>query len=134
MCPGSRTVCACGGHSLHPAAASRSPRSVGRNRIRLPSAPRSGPANIQRSETARASAHDRRVWLRHPRPLHAAVIVVVGRVHYRPLQRNVESFRTRHRGASDAEELAESVQREIDIWRAYGDFYGYECFVMRSRP
>jgi SAM-dependent methyltransferase len=54
--------------------------------------------------------------------------------YYRPLQRHVESFRARHRGESDAEELAVSVQREIDVWRAYGDFYGYEFFVMRAAP
>src|SRR5712691_5973869 len=29
--------------------------------------------------------------------------------------------------------VADSVQREIDIWRKYGEFYAYEFLVMRAR-
>lgn len=53
--------------------------------------------------------------------------------YYRPLQENVNAFRARHSGEPDAQELADGVQREIDIWHAYGDFYSYEFFVLRSR-
>jgi SAM-dependent methyltransferase len=53
--------------------------------------------------------------------------------YYRPLQRNVVEFRERHRGESDARELASRVQREIDVWHAYSEFYSYEFFVMRAR-
>ncbi|MGZ5422874.1 MAG: class I SAM-dependent methyltransferase [Aeromicrobium sp.] len=52
---------------------------------------------------------------------------------YRPLQSNVTRFRERHRDESDAQELANQVQREIDVWHAYSDFYSYEFFVMRAR-
>jgi hypothetical protein len=42
-------------------------------------------------------------------------------------------FRERHREERDAQELADQVQREIDIWHAYSDFYSYVFFVMRAR-
>ena len=52
---------------------------------------------------------------------------------YRPLQRNVTKFRERHGDEPDARALADHVQREIDIWRTYSEFYSYEFFVMRAR-
>lgn len=52
--------------------------------------------------------------------------------YYRPLQQNVTRFRERHRQEPDAQELADQVQREIDIWHAYSDFYSYEFIVMRA--
>jgi ubiquinone/menaquinone biosynthesis C-methylase UbiE len=51
--------------------------------------------------------------------------------YYRPLQQNVTQFRERHRGEDDAQALADQVQREIDVWHAYSDYYSYEFFVMR---
>ena len=53
--------------------------------------------------------------------------------YYRPLQANVTAFRTRYADAPDAQELADQCQHEIDVWRAYADFYGYEFFVLRAR-
>ena len=53
--------------------------------------------------------------------------------YYLPLQANVTAFRDRHRGEPDAQRLADGVQREIDIWHAYQDFYSYEFFVLRPR-
>jgi SAM-dependent methyltransferase len=52
--------------------------------------------------------------------------------YYRPLEQNLGDFRERHAGELDAQELADQIQREIDIWQAYSDFYGYEFFVMRA--
>jgi SAM-dependent methyltransferase len=52
--------------------------------------------------------------------------------YYGPLEENVRDFRARHEGEPDARELANRFQREVDIWRAYSDFYGYEFFVMRK--
>jgi SAM-dependent methyltransferase len=52
--------------------------------------------------------------------------------YYRPLQENLKEFRLAHREEPDAQELANQVQREIDIWQAYSEFFGYEFFVMRS--
>jgi hypothetical protein len=53
--------------------------------------------------------------------------------YYRPLQENIRQFRVRHEGEADAQQMADSVQREIDVWRQYSDFYAYEFFVMRRR-
>jgi ubiquinone/menaquinone biosynthesis C-methylase UbiE len=53
--------------------------------------------------------------------------------YYRPLQQNVTQFREHHRGEPDAQELADQIQREIDVWHAYSEFYSYEFFVMRAR-
>ena len=52
--------------------------------------------------------------------------------YYRPLQQKVNEFRDRHRSEADAEELADYVQREIDMRRRYGEYYGYEFFVVRK--
>ena len=51
--------------------------------------------------------------------------------YYRPLQENVTAFRERHRDAPDAQELADQCQKEIDVWHAYSEFYGYEFLVLR---
>jgi ubiquinone/menaquinone biosynthesis C-methylase UbiE len=51
---------------------------------------------------------------------------------YRPLQGSVTTFRERHSREPDAQELADQVQREIDMWHAYSAFYSYEFFVMRA--
>jgi SAM-dependent methyltransferase len=53
--------------------------------------------------------------------------------YYRPLTASVAKFREGHREEPDAQALADQVQREIDIWHAYSEFYGYEFFVMRMR-
>ncbi|MCL4846083.1 MAG: class I SAM-dependent methyltransferase [Acidobacteria bacterium] len=52
--------------------------------------------------------------------------------YYRPLQDRVIAFRKRHADEPDAQRLADQVQREIDVWRAYSDVYGYVFFVMRA--
>jgi cyclopropane fatty-acyl-phospholipid synthase-like methyltransferase len=52
--------------------------------------------------------------------------------YYAPLTRNLAEFRARHRDEADAQGLADQVQREIDIWHAYSEFYSYEFFVMRA--
>ena len=53
--------------------------------------------------------------------------------YYRPLERNVAAFRVRHRGRPEAQELADQCQREIDVWKAYSDYYSYVFFVARAR-
>lgn len=52
--------------------------------------------------------------------------------YYRPLQQRVTAFRQQHRDEPEAQALADQVQREIDIWRAYSECYSYEFFVMRT--
>jgi SAM-dependent methyltransferase len=51
--------------------------------------------------------------------------------YYRPLQQEIARFRRRHDGEADAQQLADSVQREIEMWERYSDFYGFEFFVIR---
>jgi SAM-dependent methyltransferase len=51
--------------------------------------------------------------------------------YYRPLQDNLTAFRMRRQGEADAQALADQVQREIDVWHAHSEFYGYVFFVMR---
>jgi SAM-dependent methyltransferase len=53
--------------------------------------------------------------------------------YYGPLERKIAEFQARHSDETDAWELAASVQREIDMWKAHSDCYGYEFFVMRKR-
>ena len=53
--------------------------------------------------------------------------------YYRPLERNLTAFRARHHGRAEAQELADQTQREIDVWKAYSDCYGYAFFVTRAR-
>ncbi len=53
--------------------------------------------------------------------------------YYRPLTQNLTEFRWRHREDGEALELADNVQREIDMWKKYGEFYSYEFFVMKRR-
>ena len=53
--------------------------------------------------------------------------------YYHPLERNVAAFRARHQGRAEAQELADQCQREIDVWKAYSDYYGYAFFVVRPR-
>jgi SAM-dependent methyltransferase len=53
--------------------------------------------------------------------------------YYAPLQRNLTEFRERHRAEIDAQDLADHVQREIDMWHRYSQFYSYEFLVLRAR-
>ena len=53
--------------------------------------------------------------------------------YYRPLQDNVIRFRKRYPDVAEARALADQCQREIDVWRAYSEFYGYHFFVLRAR-
>jgi SAM-dependent methyltransferase len=53
--------------------------------------------------------------------------------YYRPLQQNILQFRATHASETDAQQIADSVQREIDVWKQYSASYAYEFFVMRMR-
>jgi SAM-dependent methyltransferase len=51
--------------------------------------------------------------------------------YYRHLEANALAFRRRHAGEEDARALADQASREIEVWRRFSDWYGYEFFVMR---
>jgi SAM-dependent methyltransferase len=53
--------------------------------------------------------------------------------YYHPLERNVTAFRKRHRDQREAQELADQCQREIDVWKAYSEYYSYAFCVARAR-
>lgn len=52
--------------------------------------------------------------------------------YYLPLQSHLAGFLKRHADNAAADGLARSVQREIDIWKAFGTTYGYAFFVGRA--
>jgi SAM-dependent methyltransferase len=53
--------------------------------------------------------------------------------YYRPLERNLDAFERRHLSDADADDLVRHVRREIEVWRAHSNFYGYAFFVIRTR-
>jgi SAM-dependent methyltransferase len=53
------------------------------------------------------------------------------REYYTPLKKRIPLFRKRHAGDSEAEALADLTELEIRLIERYGDFYGYEFYVLR---
>lgn len=51
--------------------------------------------------------------------------------YYRPLQSRIPAFRERHAGDSAASEVADAAEREISMFRRFGDAYGYAFFIVR---
>ncbi|MGF1586067.1 MAG: methyltransferase domain-containing protein [Bacteroidales bacterium] len=51
---------------------------------------------------------------------------------YYPLSLNVARLRIKYQHEPDKLEVIESVQREIDIFDKYSDFYSYKFFVVKS--
>lgn len=52
--------------------------------------------------------------------------------YYRALQDSITTFRERYMDDVEAQSLCDQCQQEIDIWRAYSEFYGYEFLVLRT--
>jgi ubiquinone/menaquinone biosynthesis C-methylase UbiE len=52
--------------------------------------------------------------------------------YYLPLEKRVERLRAKYAGNPEAMALLDSESREIDLYRRYGDWYGYEFFVMKK--
>jgi SAM-dependent methyltransferase len=52
--------------------------------------------------------------------------------YYGPLERNLDAFERRYLPDADAHDLVRHVRREIEMWRAYSNFFGYAFFVMRT--
>jgi SAM-dependent methyltransferase len=51
--------------------------------------------------------------------------------YYPPIEARLPAFRERHAGDGDHLAFADSVQAEIDLYRRYSRYYGYEFFLMR---
>lgn len=50
---------------------------------------------------------------------------------YRPLEASLEAFLARHPGEPEAEGLIDATRVEIDMFRRYGDQYGYAFLIMQ---
>lgn len=52
--------------------------------------------------------------------------------YYRPLQEQLVIFRSETSGNAEAQAFADSLRQEIDVWRKYGDSYGYVFYLGRA--
>jgi SAM-dependent methyltransferase len=52
--------------------------------------------------------------------------------YYTPIEGKLPALRDRFRDQPDLLEVVEMHQREIDLFRTYSDYYGYEFYVMRA--
>lgn len=52
--------------------------------------------------------------------------------YYGPLQERLTAFRSENSENAEAWALADSVQREIDVWKNYGSSYGYVFYLGRA--
>ena len=52
--------------------------------------------------------------------------------YYGPLEERVAEFRSQHADDAAAQSLADSMQAEIDLWKKYGDSFGYCFFTGRA--
>ncbi len=53
--------------------------------------------------------------------------------YYDPLEKQVAKFRNIHKGNKKAEEIFESLQYEIDLFKKYPEYYGYYFYIMRDK-
>ncbi len=51
--------------------------------------------------------------------------------YYYPLEKNVYKMRKKYIGNSEALEIINSVQNEINMFKRYSDYYGYMFYVLR---
>jgi SAM-dependent methyltransferase len=51
---------------------------------------------------------------------------------YLPMERRIAKLRARHQDNKDALAVLDSCGREIEIYKTYSDYYGYEFFVARA--
>jgi ubiquinone/menaquinone biosynthesis C-methylase UbiE len=51
--------------------------------------------------------------------------------YYTPLEARVATLRKRHLDDPEAQQLLKEMQREIDLFRKYSDWYGYVFYVMQ---
>ena len=52
--------------------------------------------------------------------------------YYGPLQEQLAVFRSENSGNAEAQAFADSLQQEIDVWKEYGDSYGYVFYLGRA--
>lgn len=52
--------------------------------------------------------------------------------YYTPMEKRLQTLRTKYSGNADALKAIDEGQHEIDMYRKYSDYYGYEFYVMQS--
>ena len=52
--------------------------------------------------------------------------------YYGPLQEQLAVFRSENSGNAEAQAFADSLQQEIDVWKKFGDSYGYVFYLGRA--
>jgi cyclopropane fatty-acyl-phospholipid synthase-like methyltransferase len=52
---------------------------------------------------------------------------------YHPLENRLQSLRQTYAADPERIDLIESIQREIEIYRRYSEYYGYEFYLMQRR-
>jgi SAM-dependent methyltransferase len=52
--------------------------------------------------------------------------------YYGPVQHRLAVFRSENSDNAEAQAFADSLQREIDVWKKYGDSYGYVFYLGRA--
>ena len=52
--------------------------------------------------------------------------------YYGPLQEQLAVFRLENSDNADAQAFADSLQREIDVWKGHGDSYGYVFYLGKA--
>ena len=52
--------------------------------------------------------------------------------YYGPLQEQLAVFRSENSGNADAQAFADSLQREIDVWKGHGEHFGYVFYLGRA--
>ena len=55
-----------------------------------------------------------------------------GENYYGPLQERLAVFRLEKSGNAEAQAFADSLQREIDVWKEHGDNFGYVFYLGRA--
>jgi cyclopropane fatty-acyl-phospholipid synthase-like methyltransferase len=50
---------------------------------------------------------------------------------YNPLERRLDMLRERYAGDAERLDLIQGIQKEIDNYRAYSAYYGYEFYILR---
>ena len=54
--------------------------------------------------------------------------------YYGPLRARLPGFRERYANDPDALEVAAMTEREMQLFEAYADYYGYAFYILRATP
>jgi SAM-dependent methyltransferase len=52
--------------------------------------------------------------------------------YYEPAEKKIKEMRVKHYNDTEAQSVFDSFQLEIDMYRAYSEYYGYGFYIMRK--